>query len=66
MSSNRNLCFKRLFNNPNDLERVFKEFSSFACDLEYFGKPYINASRLKKTLYHGGQIMVHLHHFCKV
>lgn len=36
VSLNKDLCFKRLFNNTDDLNKIFKEFGSLACDLEYF------------------------------
>lgn len=45
VSMNRDLCFKRLFNNPEDLKKVFKEFGAFACDIDYFGQPHVIASR---------------------
>ena len=45
VSLNRELCFKRLLDNPNDLEKVFKEFGSSSCDLDSFGQPNVIASR---------------------
>ncbi|XP_074271006.1 uncharacterized protein LOC141594925 [Silene latifolia] len=45
VSQNRNLCFKRLFPNPDDLKNVYAEYGRFAMGLEYFSENYIVDAR---------------------
>uniref|UniRef100_A0A803N0I5 Uncharacterized protein n=1 Tax=Chenopodium quinoa TaxID=63459 RepID=A0A803N0I5_CHEQI len=45
VSINRDLCFRRLFPNPDDLKKVYKEYGAFACGLDYFGQIHVMNAR---------------------
>lgn len=45
VSLNREICFRRIFDNSEDLKRVAKEYGAFACELDYFGQTHVMASR---------------------
>ncbi|XP_074306053.1 uncharacterized protein LOC141641282 [Silene latifolia] len=45
VSQNRNLCFKSLFPNPDDLKNVYTEYGHFAMGLENFSENYILDAR---------------------
>ncbi|WOG81476.1 hypothetical protein DCAR_0100623 [Daucus carota subsp. sativus] len=45
ISLNREACLRRIFDKPEDLKKVTKEYGAFACELEYFSQPHVMASR---------------------
>ncbi|KAK9714366.1 hypothetical protein RND81_06G088800 [Saponaria officinalis] len=45
VSLQRNLCFQRLFPDPNELRNIFKEFGSFSLGLDFFSQADVIAGR---------------------
>ncbi|KAK9733541.1 hypothetical protein RND81_04G074100 [Saponaria officinalis] len=45
VSTQRNLCFQRLFPDPIELRNVLKEYGSFSSGLDYFSQAHVIASR---------------------
>ncbi|XP_060674357.1 uncharacterized protein LOC125418979 [Ziziphus jujuba] len=48
VSTNRSKCFKRLFQNSNDLRKVYAEFGVFSSGSDYFNQPHVIAARIFK------------------
>ncbi|KAL8473464.1 hypothetical protein ACS0TY_030338 [Phlomoides rotata] len=41
VSLNRSKCFKKLFQNPSELRKVYAEFGSFSTGSDYFNEPHV-------------------------
>ncbi|KAL8477439.1 hypothetical protein ACS0TY_029655 [Phlomoides rotata] len=45
VSLNRSKCFKKLFQNPSELRKVYAEFGSFSTGSDYFNEPHVIDAR---------------------
>ena len=46
VSVNRDECFRRLFTNPTDLQKVFAEFRAFSTGSGYFNQAHVIEGRM--------------------